>query len=386
MPIRSRLTDLNPLALVEVKMIRTNAPMMRTLVGFFFIGLVAGAAVPALAGSSGTWATTGSLNIARSGHTATLLPDGQVLVAGGCCDASGNVLASAELYDPATGQWTVTDSMTTARWGHSATRLPNGEVLVAGGSITSGIAPIATAELYNPSTGKWTTTGQMTTARCFQGAALLANGQVLVAGGDSPGTDGTLTAELYSPTTGQWTVTGSMVDRHIGAQAARLQDGRVLMAGGSESRVAEIYSNGHWTLTSPSNSAHPTASTALLTDGDVLVVGGLTEELYNPANNTWVETDSLGIGNFSFGPLLRLLSDKVLLAGATRSYRGLIPTAKCELYDSSTNFWVVTGSMNTARSGHTITLLPSGQVLATGGTNIVAGKSTFLASVELYTP
>lgn len=370
-------------------MIGTNGPifrMIRTLVGFFSIGLVASAAVPALAGSSGTWVTTGSLNIARSGHTATLLSNGQVLVAGGCCDASGGVLASAELYDPATGEWTLTDSMPTARWGHSATRLPNGEVLVAGGSITSGIAPIATAELYNPSTGKWTTTGQMTTARCFQGAVRLANGQVLVAGGDSPGTDGTISAELYNPTTGQWTVTGNMAISHIGAQAARLQDGRVLMAGGTESEVAEIYSNGHWTLTSPSNYAHPTSSTALLTDGDVLVVGGLSQELYNPANDTWVTTDPLGIPEFSFGPLLRLLSDKVLLAGATESYRGPVTTAECRLYDSSTNFWVVTGSMNTARSGHTITLLPSGQVLATGGTNTVAGKSTFLASVELYTP
>ena len=373
-------------------MIGKNAPifsMIRTLVivGFFPIGLVAGTAIPAQAGSSGTWATTGSLNTARSGHTATLLPNGQVLVAGGCCDASGDVLASAELYDPAIGEWTVTDSMPTARWGQSATRLPNGKVLVAGGSITSGIAPIATAELYNPSTGKWTTTGSMTNARCFQGAALLANGQVLVAGGDSANTAGTISAELYDPTTGQWTVTGSMIISHIGAQAARLQDGRVLMAGGTDSEVADIYSNGHWTLTSASNYAHPTSGTALLTNGDVLVIGGFNVELYNPASDTWATTGPLGIQGFGVGPLMRLFSHKVLLAGGTQStYKGFGTDRRVQTLRLVSNSWVETGSMNVARSGHTVTLLPSGQVLAAGGTNTVAGKSTFLASVELYRP
>ena len=373
-------------------MIGTNTRIFRmvrtvVIVGFFAIGLVPSAAIPALAGSSGTWATTGSLNTVRSGHTATLLPNGQVLVAGGCCDASGDVLASAELYDPATGEWTVTDSMPTARWGHTATRLPNGEVLVAGGSITSDIAPTAAVELYNPSTGKWTTTGSMTNARSFHGAALLANGQVLVAGGDSTSTAGTISAELYNPTTGKWTVTGSMIISHIGTQAARLPDGRVLMAGGTDSDFADIYSNGHWTLTSVSNYTHTTSSTAHLTNGDVLIIGGSPVEFYNPATDTWVKTGPLGIQGFGFGPLTRLFSHKVLLAGGTQSlYRGFITTGECRLYDASTNSWVGTGSMNTARSAHTVTLLPSGQVLAAGGTITMAGESTFLASAELYMP
>ena len=111
--------------------------------------------------------------------TATLLPNGQVLVAGGF---NGVDLASAELYDPATGLWTATGSMTSARDHHTATLLPNGQVLVAGGYSFDDFA-LASAELYDPATGLWTATGSMATARYWHTATLLPNGQVLVAGG-----------------------------------------------------------------------------------------------------------------------------------------------------------------------------------------------------------
>ena len=92
---------------------------------------------------SKTWTATGNLAIGRDYHTATLLPDGKVLVAGGY---SG--IASAELYDPATGIWTETGSLATKRWLHTATSLPNGKVLVAGGD--EGFADfLASAELYD---------------------------------------------------------------------------------------------------------------------------------------------------------------------------------------------------------------------------------------------
>jgi hypothetical protein len=97
--------------------------------------------------TSGTWTLTGSLNTARYYHTATLLPNGMVLVAGG--DDSLNHLDSAELYDPASGTWTVTGSLNTARFFHTATLLPNGMVLVAAGENSSFSAD-ASAELYTP--------------------------------------------------------------------------------------------------------------------------------------------------------------------------------------------------------------------------------------------
>src|SRR5204862_271399 len=118
---------------------------------------------------SGTWTPTGSLNTARLLHTATLLPNGMVLVAGGR-GANNNILASAELYDPANGTWTPTGGLNTARNGHTATLLCNGMVLFAGGC-----GAIAPAELYNPANGTWTRTASPNTARCQHMATLLPN-------------------------------------------------------------------------------------------------------------------------------------------------------------------------------------------------------------------
>jgi hypothetical protein len=366
-------------------MVRLNSHQLSRLVflALLAIGVAATTAIPSLAQAPGTWTTTGSMNTARTRHTATLLPNGKVLVAGGFNQTS--LLASAELYDPATGKWTATGSMTTARWGHSATLLPNGEVLVAGGSTSDkGSAPTAEAELYNPVTGKWTTTGSMTYNRERHGAALLANGQVLVAGGNSnPVYPGSLTAELYNPTMGKWTVTGSLKVSHIDAGATLLQDGRVLMAGGVDSPSADLYSNSHWQLTIQSNYSHLISRTALLTNSDVLVIGG-GEEFYDPANNSWATTGPVGI-RLGYSPLTRLFSGKVLVAGGQQViYRGVRPTAQCALYDASTNSWMTTGSMTTPRSDHTTTLLPNGRVLAVGGT--MSNGTGFLASTELYTP
>src|SRR5437762_1237620 len=126
----------------------------------------------------GKWRATGDLVTARSSHTATLLPNGQVLVAGGR-NSTTDDLTSAELYDPGSGVWTAT-SMAKVRFWHTATLLANGQVLVAGGF---GQGNAASAELYNPATGVWTATGSMTTVRNQHTATLLPNGQVLVAGG-----------------------------------------------------------------------------------------------------------------------------------------------------------------------------------------------------------
>src|SRR6266478_8008026 len=126
-----------------------------------------------------TFGNTGSLNTGRYWHTATLLPNGKVLVAGGYDGV--NYLTSAELYDPATGTWTATGSLDTARYRHTATLLPNGNVLVAGGVNSSG--SLASAELYDPASGTWTAPGSLGAARAAHTATLLPNGKVLVAGG-----------------------------------------------------------------------------------------------------------------------------------------------------------------------------------------------------------
>jgi hypothetical protein len=145
--------------------------------------------------ASWSWRVTHSLNTARSGHTATLLQNGMVLVAGGS-DSNFNRSASAELYDLASGTWTATGSLNTARNMHTATLLQNGIVLVAGG-VDSNISISATAELYDPASGTWSATGSLKTARAGHTATLLQNRMiVLVAGGEDSKFDPSASAEL----------------------------------------------------------------------------------------------------------------------------------------------------------------------------------------------
>jgi len=114
--------------------------------------------------------------------------------------------ASAELYDPGSGMWSATGSLATTRINHTAMLLLNGKVLVAGGFNTSGA--LASAELYDPASGTWTATGSLNTAREFHTATLLPNGKVLVAGGYD-GVSAVSSAELYDPALGTWSATGS---------------------------------------------------------------------------------------------------------------------------------------------------------------------------------
>src|SRR5215469_14835508 len=231
--------------------------------GLLAVVALGNAAVPALAQSSGTWAATGALNLPRIGHSATLLANGQVLVAGGE-DSQSNRIASAELYNPATGKWTVTGSLATPRIDHTATLLANGEVLVAGG--VSGTYT-ATAELYNPSTGQWTTTGSMTVPRALAAAALLPNGQVLVAGGSNLDGSSNNTADLYNAATGKWTATTNMPSSH-NAPATLLLNGKVLVSGGGG--VLYDPSSRQWSSTGALYYSGGTSNTAvLLPDGDV---------------------------------------------------------------------------------------------------------------------
>jgi WD40 repeat protein len=201
---------------------RENLKTARTLAWstFLIAALLLNGGRKALAASgtaaSGTFAPTGSLNTARYDHTATLLPNGEALVVGGLgVNGVYASLASAELYDPqhGNGRSAVTGSMSVGRDKFTATLLPNGQVLVAGGTDYQ-ISCYGTAELYNPATGQWTLTGSMSQPRCLHSATLLPDGKVLVSGGvNSIYSNNTATvsgAEIYDPNTGTWTPTGSL--------------------------------------------------------------------------------------------------------------------------------------------------------------------------------
>lgn len=124
---------------------------------------------------------TGSLNVPRSGHTATLLSNGKVLVAGGFANFAGRRTDLAEVYDPATGAWSIIGSLNSPRYGHTATLLPNRKVLVTEGPAAN------SAKLYDPETGTWTVIGGAHIPRSRHTATLLPSGKVLVVGGSPDG-------------------------------------------------------------------------------------------------------------------------------------------------------------------------------------------------------
>jgi hypothetical protein len=191
--------------------------------------------------TDGTVTSTNLMKEARAGHTSTALPDGKVLIAGGCNNAQSgelvcnNILASAEIYDPATETFTLVGSMVTARKDHTAVILSNGKVLIAGGTNASGA--LAAAELYDPATQTFSGTGSMGTARIGHTTSILTSGKVLITGGKS---DQYLnSAELYDPATGIFsTLASSLSVPRFQQSATVLSDGKVLIAGGQNSALA----------------------------------------------------------------------------------------------------------------------------------------------------
>jgi len=335
---------------------------------------------------------TGRLATQRYGHTATLLPNGKVLIAGGFNNDIHNnpfgCLSSAELYDPASGTWSTTGSLNTAREGHTAALLPNGMVLVAGGYGCNAPNTLASAEIYDPATGIWSTTGSLATGRIGHTATLLPNGKVLVAGGasDSDGVNVLSGAELYDSVSGTWTATGSLLTGRAHHTATSLLSGKVLVAGGyHDYRVAlasaELYdpASGTWSTTGSLNTARLGNTMTLLSNGQVLVACGgypdtASAELYDPAGGIWSTTGSLNTGRLS--PTATLTADgKVLVAGGYNY--GTLATA--ELFDLASGTWSFIGHLVKGRYDHTTTLLTNGEVL------VAAGLSNFsiLASAEL---
>src|SRR5205809_670148 len=264
----------------RIKAARSTTKVIKLLRPWCLLALALGIASPASAQAPGTWAPIADLNQPRAEHTATLLANGTVLIAGGR-DAADQPLASAEIYDPATGAYTLLASPLPAPvWGHTATRLDDGTVLIAGGQ--RGVRYRRAAQLFDPASDTFAALTPMSTPRGRHTATLLRDGRVLLVGG-TDGVEPLASLEIYDPTTRTFSPAPSaLAVARQDHTATLLPDGRVLVAGGSDFsgalESAELYDPTAGTVSpaGPLNVPRTLASAALLLDGTVLVVGGHT--------------------------------------------------------------------------------------------------------------
>ncbi|WP_437729606.1 kelch repeat-containing protein [Sorangium sp. So ce861] len=340
--------------------------------------------------------THGAMNVARKVHTATLLPSGKVLVAGGWdvqyAKETFLTLDSAEIYDPVADSWSFTGSMNYPRGEHTATLLSSGKVLVVGGQLAdfhNGILH-KSAELYDPETGAWTAAASMAFERNGHTATLLSSGKVLVVGG--PGDIQPGRVELYDPETDQWTFTGPMIQPRIWHAATLLPSGKVLVAGGSGPfgplfASAELYDPeaDRWEVTGAMNHERAFHTMTLLTNGEVLVAGGAhpdgtgiaSAERYEPEAGRWTLTSPM-TDKRAVHTATPLPDGQVLVAGGYGERR---IHRSAELYDPAVDTWTATSPMSHARIGHSATGLLNGEVMVAGGGN---ADSSSIAEAERF--
>ncbi len=344
--------------------------------------------------AAGTIVSVGTMSSARASHTATLLPTGQILLAGGMTGEE-NAAAEAELYDPASGAFRPAGPMRTPRHSHAATRLPDGTVLITGGYDATG-GYLRSAEIYDPGTNTFRSAQPMTSTRAGHVAVLLQDGRVLIAGGVGDGWVFLNSAEIYDPATASFVRTGSMRISRESHAAVALPDGHVLVVGGHQGRrsAIEIFTSaeqfdpatGQFEPAGDMNVRRHKHDAILLPDGRVLITGGTDErdsrgvyasaEIYDPVTARFRTGSAMLLPRYKHRGTPVLLPDgRVLLPGGS---------TRAEVYDPGTGrFAMVAGDARVAGQFSASAPLADGRVLITGGYGEGRGPQ---AEAWLYRP
>lgn len=361
-----------------------------------------------------------ALVAARQAHTATLLADGRVFIAGGEA-ADQSLLTSTEIFDPATNEITAGPSMPDARAQHSATLLASGKVLLVGGGHLNVIrAPDGTdvrgdALMFDPQAGAFARTPALHHARQAHVAVALLDGRVLVVGGgidknaDVPLqggattgklADATATAEIYEPRDNTWTEVAPMKSARFLHGAVLLKDGTVMVVGGATHvgqksyNTTEIFDPQSLTFKDGPTLADERlrAATLAMSTGAVFVAAGKV------SNTKFLKTgELLGVGQSSFttvsipietgtaASIVLLQSGRALLSGGTYCpASGCVSSKAAATFDDRDGSWTPLADMARGRSLHQTTLLQDGRVLVTGGSDNATGK--LVAGTELAEP
>jgi Kelch motif/Galactose oxidase, central domain len=364
-------------------------PLLFAVVLFVLAGATISVRSEPQPSNPGTVSSASPMLEPRSGHSATLLPNGKVLIAGGM-RRNQDFYRSAELFDPATGKFQGTGAMNLARVGHAAVLLRSGKVLIAGGWI--GFGGTDTAELYDPSTGKFVSLGKMTSRRGRPSATVLPNGDVLIAGGADHDTSGGIaSAEVFHSDTLKFEAVGSMHYARIAHTATLLRNGRVLIAGGRGDNVtsmAELYDprTKQFVPTGSLQVARYKHTAGLLPDGRVLIAGGSDErdwngalssaEIYDPHSGRFTSVSSLNDSRFKLPDVAEPVGPgELLVAGGSK---------RVEIYDPHAGkFLTAEGQLSDAWHFMTETRLDDGRVLLAGG---YANNDKATAQTWIYKP
>ncbi|MFO0588511.1 MAG: kelch repeat-containing protein [Polyangiaceae bacterium] len=333
------------------------------------------------------WTETGAMSVARSGLTATTLPDGRVVIVGGqrtgSVDTGAVSFETAETWSAQAGAFKVEAAkMSVKRTSHTAVVLADGRVLVAGGGA-------ATSEVFDPKTKAWSAPAPLLYNH-GAGATLtlLADGRALLAGGEPTGG-----VEIFDPDAGGWIDTGKLLFPRVQHAATRLKDGRVLVTGGvvyapttAVTATAEIYSpvTGAWTIAKKMPAPRAAHGAALLPNGHVIVIAGTADgspamdsvDEYNPPTNTWAPAASLATGRV-LHTVTSLDNGAVLVTGGIDAIGSVLRST--ELFDPDAAKWISAGLLHHGRLAHAVTAIEGG-ALAAGGEDQSTAEAFQLAT------